>query len=380
MQHYIDSGALSEADVAPEEARTVGDIHAAWISTESRDAFTLVIQVADIPDENGFSSPLAELWAHFTIGGQAYHASSVLSLAEGSDKITSRQELWRDQSSLGEIAGAVQPEDNQVVFRIAKADVGGPSVGDELTRFYVTSHLPNQGLVLDYAPHAQGLTPDDHIDPLNPTLGPSLSFGDTYAFGQFEGAVPSAIQLVATPNSLELASGDQGVVSITVANDADQADTVELTVGDVPDDWSARLDDSRVTLDPGQAKILRLYVTAPSDAAGQDLLTLHATSEPLGADRALAISVSATPPAPSPQDPGSPSGDGDSTGAAGQDGSAGADGSSNAASGDDQDAAGSEQDGDGQAGEENDAPGPGVLLILGAVGLMALARARVEEG
>ncbi len=376
-QYWLHATILEDGpeELSPSQAQAINtsaDLLGAWVHGESDDRFMLTIGVADLPDLENVSGPLVDISAAFIIGNDLYEARTELSVPTETKDIQASYSLAKEGREVTSLAGNLDNDTDRLTLFIPKEAVGDPGFGDTLTEFYVTSSLAEGGFILDYAPGQPkvNLLTGDLADT---TLGAEPEHGDTYEFGQYEGAVPSAIDATATPSSLMLQAGEKGRVAIQVVNQAEQADSVTLAVADRPSGWTVELDETTLDLDPGQSDVATLTVGTPSGASGQEILTLSLLSSPLGADQQLPISVQVQPAS-------SPGGGdaGPSTGGPSDDGSA-----DDAQTGTGQGGAGTSTGTDGQASdqdaeqapdeEENGAPVGPVAMIVAAVAAAAFA-------
>lgn len=378
-QYWLHATLLDDGpeDLSPSQAQAINasaDLLGAWVHGENDEMFMLTIEVADLPDLENVSGPLVDISAFFTIGNDQYDARTELSVPAETQDIQASYSLWEDGTEVTSLAGNLDNETDRITLLIPKDAVGDPVFGDTLTEFYATSSLADGGFILDYAP---GQPKVDVVtgDLADPTLQADPAYGDTYEFGQYEGAVPSAIDASATPSSLVVQAGEKAKVAIQVANQAEQADTVTLAVADRPSGWTVELDETTLDLDPGQSQVATLTIGTPNGASGQEILALSLLSSPLGADIQLPISVQLQPAS------GTGGGDtGTSTGGTGDDGA-----TDDAQTGTDPGGAGTSPGTDGgqasdQEGEqapddeeENGAPVAPVAMIVAAVAAAALA-------
>lgn len=375
VQHLVDTDLLDGDAPAPEELETSADVLGAWVGQETRESFAIHVELADIPDDRNVSSPLVEVWAHFTVREGDYHAAATLSSPRAGAPTEVSFELYEGEAHQGALLGNVDVDEDVVTFRVPKPDVRDPGEGDELTRFHVTTHVPESQAVLDYAPGTDrdslpALTEDEETDPTDLDLAADPTFGDAYAFRSFEEQL-SRLTVTATPPSLEVEAGEQASFAIRVDNDADAPDEVSLSTSNAPPGWSVRVDPGDVTVSSQGSETVTLHVTPAADAEGHELVHVKATSD-LGADKGASVSVVAV----QPDQPG-PSG--------GSDGRADADENENEADGgggatmpDGADASEGSTDAEGEAapGEEADevpfvSP---LILVAGLLGLAALAR------
>ncbi|MDX1611500.1 MAG: NEW3 domain-containing protein, partial [Candidatus Thermoplasmatota archaeon] len=314
-QYLVDPGSMApeerpEAlqDLSDEQlaaVRTSADLVAAWITNEGPDQFTIKVQVADLYDHENISSPLVEITPHFRIdGGTPYHAPVTLSLPVEGGSVQTHGELYQGSTFLGDLSSQADNESDTVTLRIAKSLVGDPGFGNQLTHFYVTSHVAEETVVLDYAPEQNPAAPTEITVGEN-DLGPLANYGQLYDFGAYEGAVQAAITASATPSSLTFQQGDQGKASIMVRNDAPAEDTVDLMVGNRPAGWDVRISPSQLTIQPGQAQLATVTVSPPSSASGQEILTIRLTTA-LGGDQQVPLSVQVQAPPPEPSQPTQP--------------------------------------------------------------------------
>lgn len=388
VQHLVSAGALEDANLSAEQARTFGDLRKAWVDRETPDSFSVSVQLTDIPDEWNRASPIVEVWTHFRIKDASYHAQAVLQPPEGGGQVQARYQLFEESNPTGELTGATSPAKDQVSFTVPKNDVREPTEGDQLTRFYVTTHLPatsalgGDRAVLDFAPGAEPFVVDENADPTQLELSPTVQYGAPYDFKDFtETNSQLAVQL--SPSGLDVEAGQTARVAVTVLNNAPEADTAYLSVGNAPSGWSVRLDTAQLSVDPGASRIAYLTVGPDEDASGQRMITLRVTSE-LGADQVYPVSVTAT----QPQDTGSSGGPSAGTGGSGSGGS-GASGASGGSGGQAGTAGGSsgsgtgqgsdaqpQQDGGNASEEGKGAPGPGALIVAAAAAGAAAWAAR----
>lgn len=377
-QYWLHAKALDDGpeDLTPSQLSAINasaDLLGAWVHGESEDLFMITVQVAELPDTENVSGPLVDVSAFFTIGTERYEARTELSVPAETKDLQASFTLFSEGSQVAALAGNVENETDRLTLIVPKDAVGNPGFGDTLTEFYLTSSLADGGFILDYAPGQPKVNPLTG-DLADPGLGPSPEHGQTYEFGQYEGAVSPAIQATATPSSLMIQAGQTGQVSIQVANQAEQADTVTLAVADRPTGWTVELEETQVALDPGQSELITLTVGTPSDASGQAILALSLVSAPLGADHKLPISVQVQPASTQGGQTGGTNGQG--TAGGGQTDSGQDSGPSTGTGGQATDQ-GSQQADDGQAGEggeeENGAPFAPVALIVAAVAIAAVA-------
>lgn len=377
LQHLVTVSGMPEEASAQEQVKLAGDITEAWVAGETDGTVTLTVGLANLSDNETVPSPLAEIWTHFTIGDRDYHVEAELATPQESQTLQARYQLYEGSTARAEPTGSLDRQADTITFTLEKTSIGDPQPGERLTRFHVTSHVPQEGLrpasspVLDYAPSPQTLTVSQDTDPtrLDPTqlgLGPELTYGTPYEFGDYQGIDDLTVQ--ASPSSLTVTAGQQGQIAINVVNDAPAADTVHLTTGNLPSGWSLSATTNEISLDSGEAGQSIVTIQPPSQARGQHLITLKVTSD-LGADRP--ITVSASVQAPPQQDAGTQ--DGGQAGSAPGTGGAPATGGSNPSTGD---AGGSQTDG-AEAGaaseEENGAPFPAVGIVLAVLGALAWA-------
>lgn len=300
IQHLVDADLLDEDPAVDEEVDTSADVVRAWVDRETEQAFDLHVELAGLPEDENLSTPLVEVWTHFTIRQGDYHLAAVLSSPEDGDPLDARFELYEGQARIAQPDGHVDVDQARLSATIAKADVRDPGDGDELSAFHVTTHAPGSQAALDYAPDADtdslpALEEAGSTDPTALDLAADATFGDTYAFSSFE-ETPSRISVDLTPEAIEIEAGDQASVSVLVHNDADEAEDVQLSASETPPGWSARVQPDRLTV-PGQGSAqAELSIVPADDADGHELLHLRATGE-RGADRAASVSVTAAQPA-----------------------------------------------------------------------------------
>lgn len=364
VQHLVTVGAIESSDEVPETSKQAGDIVKAWVHRETADSFSISVEVAHLPNETELSSPIVELWTHFTIKEANFHTRAVVDTPDGAEKPTARYTLHEESNEAGEVTGTTDVLNDTVTFTVAKQDVRAPGEGDLLTSFYVTSHLPDRGPVLDYAPGAERFVVSPDADPTKLSLTPDATYGDDYAFQSFDGPPPSDLSIELTESSVTIGAGSERTVGVTVLNGASEPDTAYLSLGDVPADWDVRLDRTTLTLEPGSSSLARLSVSPSDDASGQSLLTLQVTSD-LRADQTVTLSVTAE----QPTETGGQTDDGDGA----SDPGTGADRGGATGAGDGTDTSGSEQDG---AEEENGAPGPTIGLVTVTLAVVAWTGAR----
>lgn len=375
VQHLVDANVLDGDDPAPEELEVSADVLRAWVAQETRDSFAINVELADIPDDRNVSSPLVEVWVHFSVREGDYHAAAVLSSPRAGAPTEVSFELYEGQARQGELMGDVDVDGDVLSFRVPKADVRDPGEDDELTGFHVTTHVPDSQVVLDYAPGTDAaslpaLAEGEETDPTSLDLAADPVFGDAYTFRSFE-EERSRITVTATPPSLEVEAGEQASFAIRVDNDAEGPDEVAVSTSNAPPGWSARVDPGSVTIPSQGSKILTLYVTPADDAQGHELIHVQVTSE-RGADKGASVSVVAVQPGPSGGSGGSV--DGDEKENAGSDG--GTDGSASDGGG----APSGSADADGEAGPEEEADevpmvSP-LILVAGLLGLATVVRRR----
>ncbi|PSG97361.1 hypothetical protein BRD56_05790 [Thermoplasmatales archaeon SW_10_69_26] len=294
VQHMVDAGVLDE-EAPRDELATAGDVTKAWIDKdkETRDSFTVVVEVADIPDDENVSSPLVDVWSHFTVREGDYHVKASLTKPSSGEPMEASYELYLDETAVGELTGSVDAEADRLSVRVPKADVRDPGGDDELSSFYVTTHAPDSGVTLDYAPGAKqdNVVEEDATasDPTSLSLAPSPSYGDRYAFQDME-ETASQITVDVTPESLEIEAGQQESFAVRVVNDAEEADEASLSVSNTPPGWSARLDPGSMTVPAKGSQTATLHVTPADDAEGHELMDLNVVTS-LGADKGASVSV-----------------------------------------------------------------------------------------
>lgn len=305
VQHLVDAGALSGQNVSAEELETSADVTKAWVDQETEDSFQVNVELADVPDEENLSSPLVDVWVHFTVKDGAFHTAASLSSPKSGAPVQGSYQLYLDESKVGSLTGTVDVEGDVVSIRVPKADVRDPVEGDELSDFYVTTHAPDSEAVLDYAPGAKeqslsSLAEDDSADPTALDLSPTASYGDDYEF-KATGDKTSRISVDVTPSSLEVTAGEQESFAVRITNDADGPDDVSLTLGNTPSGWSATLEQSGLSVPAQSSEIVTLFISPPADAEGHELVHLQVTSE-RGADKGASVSVVAVQPEESGDD------------------------------------------------------------------------------
>lgn len=377
VQHLVAVQGLPETPSAQEQVELAGDIVQAVVAQETRDSLTFTVTMANLSDNETVPSPLAEVWTHFTVGQTAYHVEAELATPQESDRLQARFQLYEGSTATAEPTGSLDRAGDSFTFTLDKADIGTPQPGEMLTRFYVTSHVPQEGLkpasspVLDYAPSAQQITVSQETDPtaIDPThlgLTPAPGYGTPYEFGDYQGIDDLTVQ--ATPTSTTVTAGQSAKVQINVVNQAPKADTVYLTAGNVPSGWTVSAPSDEATLDSGDSYTFTVTIDSPRGARGQHFISLKLTSD-LGANQPLSISVSAQAP---PQDTGSTQG-GSSPAGSGADGGAPTGGSSPAA-GDGASTPSHQDDGhedNASDEEENGAPSPAAGLVVGLMAAIA---------
>lgn len=386
VQHLVEAGALDEADVSQDQAKTVGDIDRAWVHTETKDSFQITVRLSDIPDQQDTSAPLMETWTHFTVNeaNVVYHAQAVLLSPQPGAPLQADFQLYEGASRIASMPGNVDTENDTLRFTVSKAAIGEVSEGDSLTEPYVTTHLPGSQATLDYAPGAKrdSLPSPEKVDGVEPTnldLAVDAKFGDSYTFQSF--VKPQAdLGVSITPSQLEIEAGNQEEFSVKIVNEADTEDVVQLSTGSAPDGWSVRLDTGELTIPPGESRGSLLYVSPSNDAEGHQLVHLEINSE-LGAQQGATVSVTASQPDDGTGDGSGASSDGSRDGQATSSDTGDASGATDSkepASGDG--ASTDEGSGDGADGsnttESRGAPGPGPVALLATLGLLATALGR----
>jgi hypothetical protein len=293
VQHLVEADFL-RSEVSAEELDTSGDVTRAWIDQETEDSFEINVELADVPDDRNVSSPLVEVWAHFTVREGDYHAAARLATPQSGEPVEGTYELYLDDAKTSDLAGDVDVDADLVTFRVPKPDVRDPGEGDELSSFHVTTHAPETQAALDYAPDADGqalpsLEDAERLEPTNLQLAAEARYGDTYAFQSF--AEPdSRLSVDVTPESLEVEAGQQATFAVRVVNDADQAEEVSLTVANTPPGWSVDLSPSGFAVPAYGSQSAELQVRPADDAEGHQLVDIHLTGE-RGADKGASVSV-----------------------------------------------------------------------------------------
>lgn len=321
VDHLQDDGLLAGGDDPDPQVEASGDIVRAWIGEETRDAFAIHVEVADLPPAEDVSSPLVELWTHFTIDDEGYHASATITSASSSAPLETGNELYRADTSLGAIPGTVEPADPSVALAVPKPEVGDPASGDQLTRLHVTSHEPQDHAPLDYAPgdnedSLPTIGDTESADPRDLSLSSHASFGDTYTFGFLEDEEDpqsdddasgsdkgeDGFTLETSTPSLEIPAGKQTLVNVTVTNDDQGSDELSLATPHLPSGWEALVEPRSLELSSYEAQTVTLGLTPPPDAEDAKTVQVQAVRED-GVERTVTLSVS-----PIPED-GSPSTD-----------------------------------------------------------------------
>ncbi len=370
-QHFVDTGLLNGLDELSEETEMAGDIVKAWVHGETEDAFEATVELDALPSEGEIELALPEVWLHVSVQDTVYHVRTGLELASSGGLLEAEHELYQHASPVGMLSGTVDADAGQITVTLPKASVGSPQPGDRLTQMHASTHLEvdgQDGLVLDYAPDAEAVDPTELDDPtqLDPSelgLGPELSYGQAYMFGDFQGA--SDVTVDASPDSLELQAGESGQAALTVANQGDAQDTVTVQAGQAPAGWNIDASPAQVPLGPGQSQQVIVTVAAPQGASGQHLILMEAAPG-LGSSALTALSVTVHE---AQEDPSEPDPNGDNGSETPQDPAPGDDG---------EDADGDEPGGEpGDDDGQNGAPGPGLAgLIAALTASVALSRRR----
>jgi hypothetical protein len=351
----------------PDDQESSADILKAWVDRETEDSFVVNVEVADLPEELEVSAPLVEIWTHFTVREGDYHTVARLSAPDDGGPTEASYELYQGDSRQDDLLGNVDAETDIVSMRVAKADVRDPGGDDALTDFHATTHVADGQAVLDYAPGANETSlpdagEDDGAEPTDLSVDPR--YGADYGFTSFEDET-SRISLSLTPGSLEVDAGQTATFAVTVDNDAEASDTVTLSSWDQPSGWDVDVEPSQLAVDAKSSETAELVVTPASDAEGQELVHVQATSD-RGADKEATVSVTAL----SSDDGSSSSDDGD-------DGDAGDASSEDDDAGDGDDTQASEA-GDGSDAEPSDEadeiPVVSPLAVVASIAGLVVAR------
>lgn len=297
VQHLVDADLVREEADASEELATSADIVQAWVDRETEEAFDLNVQLDDIPAGENLSSPLVEVWAHFTIREGDYHLAAVLSPEDG--PLDASFELYEGEARIGQPDGQIHADEARLSATIPKADVRDPGEGDELSRLHVTTHEPTTQAALDYAPDASSdslpaLEQARSTDPTDLSLSADPTYGDTFAFSSFEQA-PSRIAIDVTPTARQVEAGQRSTFAVIVDNDADEPEAVELSTSKAPVGWSANVQPDSLTVPAHGSVQAELTIAPADDAEGHELVFLRATGE-RGADKTASVSVTAIQP------------------------------------------------------------------------------------
>lgn len=373
VQHLVDADIIDGETDAPEEIETAADVLRSWIDKETEESFEVNVQLADLPDDA--SSPIVEVWAHFTIRDGTYHAAATLSSPQDGAPVQGSYTLYLDEANVGDLSGDVDADQDVVSFRVPKASVRDPGEGDALTRFHVTTHEPVSGAALDYAPGTNerslpSILEAEEADPTDLDLAADARFGRSYAFDGFTEPT-SRLSVDVTPSSLEVPAGEEGSFAVRIVNDADVAEDVSVTSSNAPPGWAARVAPSSVTVPAHGSQTVSLSVTPADDADGHELLDVNVVGEH-GADKGVSVSVVAI----QPDEGGDPSPTTDRSGDRSPSaGSSSDDGSGPGSASGDDDGAGSASDAEAEPGTNASQEADEVAFLSAVAVLFALAAA-----
>lgn len=377
VQHLVEADALSHIDASEAEIEASGDVVKAWVHDESPRAFTITIELAEIPDEAETDGPLVEVWTHEQIREGEFHTRSAIGNADSGDPLSVDHDLFLDETKLGSLSGSLDTEENRLSLRLAKADVRDPGEGDALSGFYVTTHVPETGAVLDYAPGTARESVPDFVeaqtaDPTDLALAVDAEFGRSYSFQSFDQG-DSELSVDATPSSREIQAGEQAEFAIRVMNQGGEEEDVSLDVLDAPQGWNLRLQPNSLTVPASGSQTASLFVTPANNADGHELIEVGLEGEN-GAQLGVVVSAIAVSPGGDDRSAGGSAGDGgtqtsnDGDRSAGQSGSEDGDGDG-AGEADGDETAGSDEAGPGADGDEQEAQSvafPALVLVLAA--------------
>lgn len=368
-QHLFDTGALTsdldDSEVPQEDIETSGDVVRAWFHDETPNAFRITIELSNIPNNESFPAPVAEVWTHFVVKQTQYHIEGELASPGEGMPLEPRYQLYENDVAAGTLTGDVDRADNKTWVIVPKEKIGSPEPGDTLTEPYITTHVPQEGLgsdaspVLDYAPSPHQIAVSQDVEPTDVApavigLGPTLDYGEAYEFGDYPGA--GGLFLEVQPSAVVVTAGETATAELVITNDAPDAHDVQLAA-DAPSGWDIGAETASLTIAPGATDRVQVSVTPASGADGQEIVRFSAATTGLADDASLSVTAQ-------PASSGSGGSDAGDTGGSSDDGSS-------TSLTDDASSSGAEAE-EGEAGEEqNGAPSPAAWLIASVTGAVA---------